>query len=160
MKISSIIIIALCFAFLVWRITSFLLERRRMKKMDREGVVVYATFLSSEPVKFFGRPQTDIEKITLRVQEPGSTESRDVVIKTRTQPGQNMTPGMRVPVVLDPKNPKRVYPASEQAAKRAVATGSRLERRVMQQQMRKPGRGVPSQPSGYQPPPSSIRPRR
>jgi hypothetical protein len=138
----------------------FLLERRRMKKMDREGVVVYATFLSSEPVKFFGRPQTDVEKVTLRVQEPGSTETREVVIKTRTQPGQNMSPGMRVPVVLDPKNPKRVYPASEEAAKRAVATGSRLERRVMQQQMRKPGRGVPSQPSGYQPPPSSIRPRR
>jgi hypothetical protein len=160
MKISSIIIIALCVAFIVWRITAFLLERRRMKKMDREGVVVYATFLSSEPVKFFGRPQTDVEKVTLRVQEPGSTETREVVIKTRTQPGQNMSPGMRVPVVLDPKNPKRVYPASEEAAKRAVATGSRLERRVMQQQMRKPGRGVPSQPSGYQPPPSSIRPRR
>jgi hypothetical protein len=160
MKISSIVIIALCFAFLVWRITSFLLERRRQKKMDREGVVVYATYLSSEPTKFFGRPQTDVEKVTLRVQEPGSTDAREVTIRTRTQPGQRMSPGMRVPVVLDPKNPKRVYPASEEAAKRAVATGSRLERRVMQQQMRKPGRGVPSQPSGYQPPPSSIRPRR
>ncbi len=160
MKISTIIISALCLAFIIWRIAAFLLERRRMKKMDREGVVVYATFLSSEPVKFFGRPQTDIEKVTLRVQEPGSTETRDVVIKTRTQPGQNMSPGMRVPVVLDPKNPKRVYPASEQAAKRAVATGSRLERRVMQQQMRKPGRGVPQQPSGYQPPQSTLRPRR
>jgi hypothetical protein len=160
MKISTIVILALCFAFLVWRITTFLLERRRQKKMDREGVVVYATFLWSEPVKFFGRPQTDVEKVTLRVQEPGSTETREVVIKTRTQPGQSMSPGMRVPVVLDPKNPKRVYPASEEAAKRAVATGSRLERRVMQQQMRKPGRGIPQQPSGYQPPPSSIRPRR
>jgi hypothetical protein len=160
MKISSIVILALCVAFLAWRITAFLLERRRQKKMDREGVVVYATFLSSEPVKFFGRPQNDVEKVTLRVQEPGSTETRDVVIKTRTQPGQNMSPGMRVPVVLDPKNPKRVYPASEQAAKRAVATGSRLERRVMQQQMRKPGRGVPQQPSGYQPPQSTLRPRR
>jgi len=30
----------------------------------------------------------------------------------------------------------------------------------MQQQMRKPGRGIPSQPSGYQPPPSTMRPRR
>ena len=160
MKISTIVILALSFAFLVWRITAFLIERQRQKKMDREGVVVYATFLWSEPVKFFGRPQTDVEKVTLRVQEPGSTETREVVIKTRTQPGQNMSPGMRVPVVLDPKNPKRVYPASEQAAKRAVATGSRLERRVMQQQMRTPGRGVPTPPSGYQPPPSSIRPRR
>ncbi|HXS11058.1 MAG TPA: hypothetical protein VN734_00020 [Acidobacteriaceae bacterium] len=160
MKISSIIILALSFAFLVWRITTFLLERHRQKKYDREGIVVYATFLSSEPIKFFGRPQTDVEKITLRVQEPGSTETREVVIKTRTQPGQNMSPGMRVPVVLDPRNPKRVYPASETAAKRAVATGSRLERRVMQQQMRKPGRGVPTPPSGYQPPQSTLRPRR
>ena len=160
MKISSIIISALCFAFVIWRITTFLIERHRQKKYDREGVVVYATFISSEPVKFFGRPQTDVEKVTLRVQEPGSTETRDVVIKTRTQPGQIMSAGMRVPVVLDPKNPKRVYPASEQAAKRAVATGSRLERRVMQQQMRKPGRGVPTPPSGYQPPLSKVRPRR
>ncbi|HEV2578658.1 MAG TPA: hypothetical protein VGU25_15745 [Acidobacteriaceae bacterium] len=160
MKLSSIIILVLGLGFISWRITAFLLERRRMKKMDREGVVVYATFLSSEPVKFFGRPQADVEKVTLRVQEPGSTETREVVIKTRTQPGQNMSPGMRVPVVLDPKNPKRVYPASEEAAKRAVATGSRLERRVMQQQMRKPGRGVPTPPSGYQPPPSTMRPRR
>ena len=160
MRISSIIISALCLAFIIWRITTFLIERHRQKKYDREGVVVYATYVSSEPVKFFGRPQTDVEKVTLRVQEPGSTETREVVIKTRTQPAQNMSPGMRVPVVLDPKNPKRVYPASEQAAKRAVATGSRLERRVMQQQMRKPGRGVPTPPSGYQPPLSKVRPRR
>ncbi len=160
MKISTIVIVALCLAFILWRVTAFLIERRRQKKLDREGVVVYATFVSSEPIKFFGRPQTDVEKVTLRVQEPGSTETRDVVIKTRTQPGQRMSPGMRVPVVLDATNPKRVYPASEEAAKRAVVTGSRLERRVMQQQMRKPGRGVPQPPSGYQPPQSSIRPRR
>ena len=160
MKISSIVILALFLGFIIWRITVFLLERQRQKKADKEGVVVYATFVSSEPIKFFGRPQTDVEKITLRVQEPGSTEVREVILRTRTQPGQRMSPGMRVPVVIDPKDPKRVYPASEESAKRAVATGSRLERRVMQQQMRKPSRGVPSQPSGYQPPPSSIRPRR
>src|ERR1700761_348609 len=159
MKISSIVILALFVAFIAWRVTAFLLERRRQKKADREGVVVYATFLSSEPIKFFGRPQTDVEKITLRVQEPGSTEAREVVIKTRTQHGQRMSPGMRVPVVIDPTNPKRVYPASEEAAKRAVATGSRLERRVMQQQMRKPGRGVPTPPSGYHPPQSPLRRR-
>jgi hypothetical protein len=160
MKISTIIILALLLAFIVWRITAFLLQRQRQKKADREGVVVYATFVSSEPVKFFGRPQTDVEKITLRIQEPGSTDTREVVIRTRTQPGQRMSPGMRVPVVIDPKDPKRIYPASEESAKRAVATGSRLERRVMQQQMRKPGRGVPQQPSGYQPPQSTLRPRR
>jgi hypothetical protein len=160
MKISSIIILALCVAFIGWRLITFLLERQRQKRADKEGVVVYATFLSSEPIKFFGKVQPDVEKITLRVQEPGQTDSREVVLKTRTQPGQRMSPGMRVPVVIDPSNPKRVYPASEESAKRAVATGSRLERRVMQQQMRKPGRGVPTPPSGYQPPLSKVRPRR
>lgn len=160
MKLSSIIILCLTGGYLCWRIFQFLWERRRQKIADKEGVVVYATFVSSEPVKFFGRPQTDVEKVTLRVQEPGQTESREVVLKTRVQPGQSMSPGMRVPVVIDPKTPKRIYPATEESAKRAVATGSRLERRVMQQQMRKPGRGVPSQPSGYQPPSSAIRPRR
>ena len=160
MKISTIIILSLVGAYLGWRIFQFFWERRRQKIADREGVVVYATFVSSEPIKFFGKPQTDVEKITLRVQEPGQTESREVVLKTRVQPGQNMSPGMRVPVVIDPKDSKRIYPASEESAKRAVATGSRLERRVMQQQMRKPGRGVPTPPSGYQPPPSTLRPRR
>lgn len=160
MKLSTIIILAVGLGFIIWRITAFLLERRRQKVADKEGVVVYATFVSSEPIKFFGRPQTDVEKITLRVQEPGKTESREVVLRTRTQPGQRMSPGMRVPVVIDPKNPKRVYPATEESAKRAVATGSRLERRVMQQQMRNPGRGIPTPPSGYQPPQSKVRPRR
>ena len=65
MKISSIIILALLLAFIIWRVTAFLLERQRQKKVDREGVVVYATFVSSEPIKFFGRPQTDVEKKNL-----------------------------------------------------------------------------------------------
>lgn len=159
MKVSTIISLVLCVGALGWVIFRYFYEKARMKKAEREGVVVYATFVSSEPVKFFGRPQSDLEKIRLRVQEPGETTSREVVIKSRTQPGQVMTPGMRIPVVIDPKNPKRIYPASEEAAKRAVATGSRLERRVMQQQMRRPGRGVPSQPSGYQPPQSTMRRR-
>jgi hypothetical protein len=160
MRVSTIIFLVVVLGALAFVIGRFLWERRRQKKLDREGVVVYATYVSAEPVKFFGRPQSDLDKITLRVQEPGQTESREVTIRTRIQPGQRMSPGMKVPVVLDPKNPKRVYPASEEAAKRAVATGSRLERRVIQQQIRRPGRRGPNQPSGYQPPPSSIRPRR
>ena len=55
MKISSIIILALFLAFIIWRVTAFLIERQRQKKADREGVVVYATFVSSEPIKFFGQ---------------------------------------------------------------------------------------------------------
>ena len=138
----------------------FLLARRRMKHADATGTVVYATFLSAEPVKMFGKLQADLMEIKLRVQDPGTTSSRDVAIRTRLAPGQKLTPGARIPVVIDPKDPKRVYPASEDASKRAVITGSRLERRVMQQQMRTPGRGIPNTPSGYQPPSSSIRPKR
>ncbi|HSU18220.1 MAG TPA: hypothetical protein VLI45_00625 [Acidobacteriaceae bacterium] len=159
MKISTIIFLVVVLGFIGFNLTRFLLERRRQKRADREGVVVYATFLSSEPVKFFGRPQRDMEKVVLRVQEPGSTEARDVTLKTRVQPGKQMSPGMKVPVVLDPKDPKRIYPATEESAKRAVVTGSRMERRVMQQQLRNPGRKGPQQPSGYQPPQSRMRRR-
>ena len=65
MKISTIILLALFLGFIIWRVTVFLLERRRQKTADKEGVVVYATFVSSEPIKFFGRPQTDVEKKNL-----------------------------------------------------------------------------------------------
>lgn len=159
MKISTIVFLVLAFGFLTFNIVRYLLERRRQKRADREGVVVYAVFVSSEPVKFFGRPQRDMEKVVLRVQEPGHTEAREVTLKTRVQPGQRMSPGMRIPVVIDPTDSKRIYPASEESAKRAVVTGSRLERRVMQQQMRSPGRRGPQQPSGYQPPQSRLRRR-
>jgi hypothetical protein len=152
MKISSAIFgIALLLVIIV-AVVRFFLERARQKRVDANGTVLYATFVSSEPVKMFGRPQGDFSKIHLRLQEPGATEPREVTISTRVPPGQQMEPGMKVPVVIDPKNPKRVYPASEQAAKRAVMTGSRLERRQMQSQLRTPGRTGPQPPSGYMPP--------
>jgi hypothetical protein len=159
MKTSLIISIAFLLAAL-GMLARFLLQRQRMKKADKTGTVVYATFLSLEPVKMFGKEQQDLVKVNLRVQDPGSKEPRDVSIRTRLAPGQRFTPGSKIPVVIDPKDPKKIYPASEEAAKRAVVTGSRLERRVMQQQIRTPGRGAPSMPSGYQPPTSSIRPKR
>ena len=111
MKISSIIILALFLAFIIWRVAAFLIERQRQKKADREGVVVYATFVSSEPIKFFGRPQTDVEKITLRVQEPGSTEAREVVIKSRTQPGQRMSRGHARACRPRPEEPEARLPS-------------------------------------------------
>ena len=50
----------------------------------------------------------------------------------------------------NPKAAKSVA-ASKTGAKRAVATGSRGERRMMQAQMRNPGRN-PQVPGGYMPP--------
>lgn len=160
MKTSLIITAIIVLIPLAYVLTQYLIQRSRQKRAERDGVVVYATFVSAEPVKLFGKPQGDMMKVVLRVQEPGETAAREVKLRTRLNPAQKITPGVRIPVAIDPKNPKRIYPVGEEAAKRAVATGSRLERRVMQQQMRTPGRGVPNQPSGYQPPSSAIRPRR
>jgi hypothetical protein len=62
-----------------------------------------------------------------------------------------------IPIVIDPKNAKRVYPATPESAKRVVLTGSRQQRRIMQSQLRSPGKGGPRPPSGYQPPVSKLR---
>ena len=160
MKISTIIFLILVVAALGWTVFRYFWEKRRQQQADKTGTVIYATFVSSEPVKFFGKVQGDIAKITLRLQEPGAAEPREVTLRTRTDPRQRMQPGMRIPVVIDPRDPKRVYPATAESAKRAVATGSRMERRVMESQMRSPGRKGPQVPTGYQPPQSSVRPRR
>jgi hypothetical protein len=121
----------------------YFIQRARQLKIDKTGVVLYATIISSEPVKVFGK-LSDMVKINLWVQEPDK-ERRDVALKTRIPAGQKLEVGMRLPVVIDPKNPKRIYPASEDSLKRVVLTGPRRERRMMQT-----GRGVQRQ--GYQPP--------
>lgn len=137
----------------------YFLERRREQKAQREGVAVYASVVSVEPVRGFAKLQQPIKKITLRLQEPGTTAPRDVVIRTRVDPNQKLTSEMRLPVVIDPTNPKRVYPANPEATKRVVITGSRVERRQMQSQLRTPGR-MPARPkTGYQPPLQNKRPR-
>jgi hypothetical protein len=134
--------------------TMYLLQRRREQRAQRDGVVVYATLVSSEPVKGFGK--INMRKIVMRVQEPDS-DAREVSIRTRVEPGQKFTAGAMLPMVIDPANPKRVYPATPESAKRAVLTGSRQERRMMQSQLRSPRRGGPRPPSGYQPPISKLR---
>lgn len=148
---TSLIVLGAILAAVVVAAVRFFLEQRRQKQVDREGVVVLATLVSSEPVKFLGKPQGDLAKITLRLQDPGSTEPREVSLRTRTGP-QAMSPGMRIPVVIDPKNPAKVFPASAEAQARLTATGSRLERRAMQTAMRSPGRQGPQAPTGYMPP--------
>lgn len=150
MKVSYIILGVLLAAAIVIAVRYFL-ERRRQKKIDATGTVVYATLVSSEPVKVFGKLRPDFVKLNMRVQEPGQTEQREVSISTRVPVNQRFEVGMKIPVVLDPKNPKRVYPASNESVKRAVVTGSRDERRMMQSQLRSPRiRKQPNQ--GYIPP--------
>ncbi|MDE1160443.1 MAG: hypothetical protein PW792_00700 [Acidobacteriaceae bacterium] len=133
-------------------ILRFLWERGRQKQVDATGVVVYATLVSIEPVKMFGKAQGDLNKVTLRLQAPGDPAPREVSLRTRVDARSRMSAGSRIPVVIDPKNPKKIYPASQESAKRAVVTGSRIERRAMDAQMRSPGRQGMQMPTGYMPP--------
>lgn len=110
-------------------------QRWRQSKAEREGLSLYATVVSVEPLKRFGK-QLPMAKIVLWIQEPDKT-SRNVTLRSRIEPGQKIEAGVRLAVVIDPKNPKRIYPAGPAAAERIVFTGSRSERRQM-----KSGRGV------------------
>ena len=117
-------------------------QRWRQSKAEREGVVVYATVVSVTPMKRFGKTLPMV-KIVMWLQEPEQS-GREVKLSSRIESGQKIDPGVRLMVVVDPKDPKRIYPAGPEASKRVVATGSRSERRQM-----KSGRGmVQQQPRG------------
>ena len=110
-------------------------QRWRQSKAEREGLALYATVVSVTPIKRFGK-QLPMAKIVMWLQEPDKS-SRQVTLSSRIEPGQKIEAGVRLIIVIDPKNPKRIYPAGPEAARRVVATGSRSERRQMQS-----GRGV------------------
>jgi hypothetical protein len=116
-------------------------QRWRQNRAEREGVVVYATVVSVTPIKRFGKT-LPMAKIAMWLQEPEKS-GREVTLSSRIEPGQKIDPGVRLVVVIDPKDPKRIYPAGPEAAKRVVATGSRSERRQI-----KSGRGMVQQPRG------------
>jgi hypothetical protein len=127
-------------------IALYFYQRWKQQRIDRTGMVLYATVVAMEPVKVFGKV-SDMVKISLWLQEPDQ-ERRDVSLRTRIPAGQKIDAGMRLPVVVDPKNPKRIYPATEESLKRVVMTGPRRERRMMQT-----GRTGGQRPGGgYQPP--------
>ena len=106
----------------------YLLQKRRQQRAEREGVVLYATLVSATTLGGLMK-YADMKKLVMRIQDPGSASPREVSLRTRLPAGQKITPGMKITVVVDPKDSKRVYPASPEAAKRVVITGSRLERR-------------------------------
>ena len=155
MKIFWIVLGCLALALATYSLTMYFVQRRRQGRAERDGVVVYATVVSVEALKGLAK-QVNMKKFTLAIQEPGSTHPRNVELRTRVQQGQAIGPGQRLIVVVDPTEPKRIYPAGAEAAKRVVMTGTRQERRAMNSQMRNPR--VPQRPpSGYQPPTSRIR---
>ncbi len=64
---------------------------------------------------------------------------------------------MSLIVVVDPKKPELVYPATPEAAKRVTLTGSRTEQKLMKAQLKHPRRFHQRTQSGYQPPINKIR---
>jgi len=155
MKITFEILGYLLLLLSMTSLTMYLIQRRREKNAQAKGLVVYATLVSSEPVRGFSK--LNMRKITLRVQEPDSSP-REVSIRSRVDPNQKFTAGAMLPVAIDPTDPKRVYPATPESAKRAIVTGSRQQRRIMQAELRSPGRRSGQRPpSGYQPPISKLR---
>jgi hypothetical protein len=155
MKITFEILGIVFLLFIAASLTMYFIQRKREQNAQRDGVVVYATLISAEPIRGFGKV-TRMRKLVLRVQEPESNP-REVSIRTGVEPGQKLITGARFPVVIDPKKASRVYPATPESAKRVVLTGSRQERRVMQSQLRSPSRNRQRPPSGYQPPMSKLR---
>lgn len=133
MKIFWIVLAVVVVVLVTMGLINYFLQRRRQALAEREGVVVYATVLSADDAGGLAK-HAQLKKIVLRVQEPGETSAREVTIRSRLTPGQKLAPGMKLAVSIDPKNPKRVYPAGPEAAKRVVITGSRLERRQMRAQ--------------------------
>jgi hypothetical protein len=107
-------------------------QRWRQRRADRKGMALYATVVSIEGVRRFGK-DLPVKKITMWLQEPGG-ERRTVTLSTQIPAGQTITSGMLIPVVVDPRNSERVYPASEDAVRRVVITGPRRDRRQMKKQ--------------------------
>ena len=134
---------------------NYLRQRRTAQKAERDGLVLYATVLSSTAVGGIAK-YLHMQKISLRIQEPGQSP-RDVILSTRTQPGQKITPGNRLIVVVDPSKPDRIYPATPEAAKRVVLTGSRQEQKLMKAQLKNPRRFHQRTQTGYMPPIDKIR---
>lgn len=133
MKVFWIILAVVVVGLATFVLVNYLLQRQRQKRADRQGVVVYATVLSIDAMGGLAK-HAQMKKILLRIQEPGTTAGREVSLRTRVAAGQKLARGMKLAVSIDPKNPKFVYPASPEAVKRVVLTGSRQERRQMKAQ--------------------------
>ena len=133
MKVFWIVFAALIVALAIFALVRYLLQRRRETAAQRDGAVVYATVVAVEEIGGWAK-RLAMKAITLRLQDPGATSPREVTLRTRVAPGQKLVPGLMLTVAVDPKDPKRVYPAGQEAAKRLVVTGSRQERRLIKSQ--------------------------
>ncbi len=146
MKIFWIVLAVIVLGLAINALVMYLLQKRRQQRAEKDGLVLYATVVSAAPLGGVLK-YADMKKVVLRIQDPGTNTPREVSLRTRLPAGQEISYGMRLAVILDPTNKERVYPASPEAAKRVVVTGTRLERRHMR---------VGATGNGQQPPRDAI----
>ena len=109
MKIFWIVLAAVVLALAINALVMYLLQKQRQRRAEKNGVVLYATVISTETLGGLLK-YADMKKVTMRLQEPGAPGPREVSLRTRLPSGQQITSGMKLAVVVDPKNAKRVYP--------------------------------------------------
>ncbi len=155
MKITLLVVLGIVLLAAIASAINYLRQRRAQRKIQAEALVLYGIVLSSAQVsgwlKYLG-----LFDIMLRIQEPAKSP-REVKLRTRLPPGQVVRPNMSLIVVIDPKRPEQVYPATPEAAKRVTLTGTRQEQKLQQAQLKHPRRFHQRTRSGYQPPINSIR---
>ena len=155
MKIALYILLGIAVAWGIFAFVNYLRQRRAQQRAEREGLVLYGNVISAERAGGLLK-HLDIYKIRLSIQEP-DRPPREVTLSSRLAAGQRLDNTQRIMVIVDPVDAERVYPASAEAAKRVIFTGSRTERKLMQAQMKNPRRFPRRPPSGYQPPINKIR---
>ncbi len=155
MKLTLIITLSIVVILALASGINYLRQRRAQQKIQTEGLVLYGIVVSAAKVggwlKYLG-----LHDIVLRIQEPAKA-LREARLRTRLPPGQRIVPNLSLIVVVDPKKPELVYPATPEAAKRVTLTGSRTEQKLMQAQLKHPRRFHQRTQSGYQPPINKIR---
>jgi hypothetical protein len=134
MKLTLIILGILALLALVSGI-NYLRQRRSQGKIQAEGLVLYGVVVSAAKIGGW----------------------LEVKLRTRLPPGQRIAPNLSLIIVVDPKKPEHVYPATSESAKRVTLTGTKQEQKLMQAQLKHPRRFHQRTQSGYQPPINKIR---
>ncbi len=155
MKLTLIITLSIVAILALASGINYLRQRRAQNKIQTEGLVLYGIVVSAAEVGGWLK-YLSLHDIVLRIQEPAKAP-REARLRTRLPPGQRIVPNLSLIVVVDPKKPELVYPATPEAAKRVTLTGSRTEQKLMQAQLKHPRRFHQRTQSGYQPPINKIR---
>ena len=155
MKIALYILLAVFLAWGIFALVNYLRQRRAQQRAEREGLVLYASVLSAEPVGGLVKA-LNIHKIRLSITEPNAAP-REVTLRSRLPAGQKIGKNQRLIVIVDPVKPDLIYPATPEAAKRVTFTGSRTEQKLVRAQLKNPRRFHQRTQTGYMPPINKIR---